>query len=148
MTLENDNPGAAATATGEEIDVSLTRKQQDTMRQFSQQEVRWWMEGNRWRKLPYVRGVWSSGIDDTWPWKKAEFVADRDYCAIAILPPQGVWQRSNHGKLTGFLYGGANWTYSPDKKSPRSNAALCLDLLQRSYSWGPTRHIIEEEPQQ
>jgi len=97
-----------------------------------------WQHGQRWRTLPYVKGVWDG------PYGRTEYLADRDYQVIAYRVTSGAWQRGHGETLQGCAMIEASYMWAPGSgASPAVSTATLGDLLSRCARHPSTAWVIE-----
>jgi hypothetical protein len=97
-----------------------------------------WQQGQNWRTLPYVKGVWDG------PFGRTEYLADRDYRIIAYRDVSDTWERGGRETLQGCFMVEASYIWSPGSgASPAVNAATLGDLLSRCARHPSTAWVIE-----
>ena len=103
-------------------------------------ELASWRQGNRWRRLPYARGVWAG------PHGRTEYLCDRDYNIIAYRGADGRWMRGKGESLSGCaMINRAEYQWTPGRGlSPAVNRRILSDLLSRCAQHPSTAWIIEE----
>lgn len=99
-----------------------------------------WRRNQRWRRLPYARGVWAG------PHGCTEYLADRDYRVIAYRGADGRWIRGKGESLSGYaMINRAEYQWTPGRGlSPAVNGQTLRDLVARCARHHSTAWIIEE----
>lgn len=98
-----------------------------------------WQRGRAWRKLPYVKARWDGPLGET------QYLADRDYRAIAYRAPDGRWLPAKGCTLRrSAMLDHGEYVYSPDVATPRGDKRLLADLLERCARHPSTAWLVQE----
>ena len=103
-------------------------------------ELASWRRDQRWRRLPYAKGVWEG------PHGRTEYLCDRDYNIIAYRGADGRWMRGKGESLSGCaMINRAEYVWTPGRgSSPAVNVQTLRDLVARCARHHSTAWIIEE----
>ena len=98
-----------------------------------------WQRDQRWRRLPYAKGVWAG------PCGRTEYLCDRDYRIIAYRDTAGAWRRGSGESLKGHaMINRAEYTWQPGSgASPAVNIQTLRDLVARCARHPSTSWLIE-----
>lgn len=102
----------------------------------------YWQRQDRWRRLPYARAIWAG------PYGTTEYLASRDYNAIAYRGTDGGWRAAFGASLRRCAMRPETATYlwQPGRgQSPRVNCATLRDLLERCASHPATAWLLAGE---
>lgn len=97
-----------------------------------------WQRDQRWRRLPYSKGVWAG------PFGRTSYLADRDYRVIAYRDASGAWQRGHGESLRGCAMIEAINVWTPGVgASPAVNPHTLRDLIARCARHPSTAWLVE-----